>query len=40
MADDKWIADAGASSAQPVVRTIGVADIKDALTKGIADFNA
>ena len=41
MANEKSIADAGAYiSAQPVVRTIGPADLKDALVKGLADFNA
>ncbi len=41
MANEKSIADAGAyRSAQPIVRTIGTADLRDALAKGLADFNA
>ncbi len=35
------MADAGArGSAHPIVHKIGVADLKDALAKGLADFNA
>ena len=41
MVNDKSIADAGGyRSAQPSVRTIGMADLRDALAKGFADFNA
>ena len=41
MANEKPIADAGAyGSAQPIVRTIGTADLRDALVRGLADFNA
>ncbi len=40
MTDGQAIADGDASPAQPVVRKIGVADLKDALAKGLADFNA
>lgn len=41
MANENSIADAGAlESAQPVVRAIGPADLKDALVKGLSDFNA
>ena len=41
MANDKQIADAGGyMSAQPLVRPIGMADLKEVLAKGLADFNA
>ena len=41
MAREETIADAGAyGSARPVVRAITPADLKDALVKGLADFNA
>ena len=40
MANEKANADADASPAQPIVRTIGPADLKDVLAKGLADFNA
>ena len=41
MANENPIADAGAGRlAQPVVVTIGMADLREALAKGIADFNA
>ena len=41
MANEKPIADAGGyRPAQPIVRTIGIADLRDALAKGVADFNA
>ncbi len=41
MANEKPIADAGAYlPARPNVRRIGVADLMEALAKGVADFNA
>ena len=40
MANEKAIGDAEASPAQPIVRTIGAADLRDALARGIADFKA
>ncbi len=41
MANENPIADAGAyGSAQPVARSIGMADLKDALACGLADFKA
>ena len=40
MTDGQAIADRDASTAQPIVRKIGMADLKDALAKGLADFNA
>ena len=41
MTNEKPIADAGVyRSAQPIVHKIGLADLRDALAKGIADFNA
>ncbi len=40
MANEKPIADADASPAQPIVRTIGAADLRDALTRGLDDFKA
>ncbi len=40
MANEKAIADADASPAQPIVHTIGTADLRDVLAKGLADFMA
>ena len=40
MENETAIADADANSAQPVVRTIGPGDLRDALVKGVADFEA
>ncbi len=40
MTNGQAIADGDASPAQPVVRKIGVADLKDAFAAGLADFNA
>ena len=40
MANEKAIADADVSSAQPIIRTIGTADLRDVLAKGLADFKA
>ena len=40
MATSRLIQGAVDSAAQSVVRTIGPADLKDALAKGIADFSA
>ncbi len=40
MANEKAIADADASPAQPIIRTIGPGDLREALTKGLADFEA
>ncbi len=40
MANENSITHADTSLAQPIVRVIGTADIKDALVKGLADFNA
>ncbi len=40
MVNEKAIADADASPAQPIVRTIGPGDLRDALAKGLADFEA
>ena len=41
MANEDLILDAGApTSVRPNVRRIGTADLKDALVKGLADFNA
>ncbi len=40
MTNGQVITDGDASPAQPVVRKIGVADLKDALAGGFADFNA
>jgi uncharacterized membrane protein len=41
MANEKPIADAGTyRSAQPIIRTIGMADLRDALVWGFADFMA
>ena len=38
MANEKAVADAMASPTQPVIRTIGMADLRDALARGFADF--
>ena len=40
MANEEAIADAGASPDQPIVHTIGPGDLRDALAKGLADFEA
>ena len=40
MTNEDAAVDAGASPAQPVVRTIGPGDVRDAIVKGIADFEA
>lgn len=41
MANHEPVAEAGAyGSARPVIRTIGLADLRDAVAKGLADFNA
>ncbi len=41
MTNEMPFADAGASrSAQPIVRTVGPADLRHALARGISDFNA
>ena len=40
MANEKAVADADAGSDRPNIRTIGTGDLKDALAKGLADFNA
>ena len=40
MANEGAITDADASPAQPIVRKIGTADLRDALARGFADFNA
>jgi uncharacterized membrane protein len=40
MANENAIADAGTSPAQATVRTIGMADLRDALALGLADFKA
>jgi uncharacterized membrane protein len=40
MANEKSIADVYAGPAQPIVRTIGPNDLKDALAMGLADFKA
>ncbi len=40
MADQNAIGDALVDAAPPAVRTIDSADLKDALAKGLADFNA
>ncbi len=41
MASEQPIADAGGyMSAQPLIRQIGMADLRDVLAKGLADFNA
>ena len=40
MTDGQAITDGDASPAQPIVRKIGMADLKDALAGGFADFNA
>ncbi len=38
--NEKTLADVGTSSRQPVIRTIGVEDLKEALAKGFEDFKA
>ena len=38
MADDGTMTEAHMDVAQPAVRKIGIADLKDALSKGLADF--
>ena len=40
MTDGQAIADGDAGTTQPIIRKIGMADLKDALVKGLADFNA
>ncbi len=40
MTNEDATIDTGASPAQPVVRTIGPGDVRDAIVKGIADFEA
>jgi uncharacterized membrane protein len=41
MTNEQPIADAGAyRPAQPIIHKIGMADLRDALAKGLADFNA
>ncbi|MCZ6524150.1 MAG: hypothetical protein O7A68_09845, partial [Alphaproteobacteria bacterium] len=40
MVNEKAIADAEVGPAQPKIRTIGTADLIDALTMGLADFKA
>ncbi len=40
MADEKAIDEADESAAQPIVHTIGPGDLRDALVKGISDFEA
>ena len=40
MARGKAIAEADPRSARPIVRKIGAADLKDAVARGLADFNA
>ncbi len=40
MTNGQAITDGDASPAQPIIRKIGVADLKDALAGGFADFNA
>ncbi len=40
MTDRQAITDADASPAPPIIRKIGVPDLKDALAGGFADFNA
>lgn len=40
MANEKSIADIGESEVQPMIHTIGVEDLKDALAKGLDDFKA
>ncbi len=40
MTNEDATVDTGASPAQPVVRTIGPGDVRDAIVKGIADFEA
>ena len=40
MADQRAIADVEVSHFQPIVRTIGMADLREALIRGLADFKA
>ena len=40
MADENAIGEAKMSSAEPIVHAIGPGDLRDALVKGIADFEA
>jgi uncharacterized membrane protein len=40
MTDHRAVADTEASHFQPIVRTIGMADLRDALISGLADFKA
>ncbi len=40
MAQQRAVIDAEASHAQPIINTIGAADLRDALTRGLADFKA
>ena len=40
MMNENATVDADASPAQPIVRTIGPGDVRDALVKGLADFEA
>ena len=40
MADENAVGGADMSSAQPIVHSIGPGDLRDALVKGIADFEA
>ena len=40
MTNAQAIVDGDVSTAQPIIRKIGVADLKDALAGGLADFNA
>ena len=40
MANENLTANEGVSPAQPIVRTIGLTDLRDVLAKGIADFDA
>ena len=40
MANENGITDAGEAAVQPIINTIGPADLLDALAKGLADFNA
>ena len=40
MANEEAIADADASPVHPIIRTIGPGDLREALAKGLADFEA
>ena len=40
MMNENATVDAAASPAQPIIRTIGPGDVRDALVKGLADFEA